>query len=97
MSSISVKISSDGNVQVKQKYSVGKSILKGLAAAGITIAGVGVMAGGSYLSDPGTAGQVFKDIPIAIPIGAVAFQFLGTAFMNFAKQKLLKQKTEETQ
>lgn len=84
----SLPVAVDG--AVVQKYSVGKSILKGLSSAGIATLGVAAVAGGTFLSDPQTAVKVFKDVPVAVPFGAIAFQFLGTAFVNFAKQKLLK-------
>ena len=73
-----------------QKYSVGKSILKGLASAGVLAGGIGLTAIGTQIADPATATTVFEKVPLVMPLGALAFQFAGTFLVNFAKQKLLK-------
>jgi len=70
--------------------SVGKSILKGLKSAGLLTAGLDVTAIGTQLTDPSTASDIFHKVPVAVPLGALLFQFAGTALLNFSKQKLLK-------
>lgn len=85
-----IEVVEEVKIEPEKKYSVGKGILKGLAHAGIFAAGIALTAGGAYVASPEAATVAFHNVPIAIPIGSVAFGFLGTFLQNLAKQKLLK-------
>lgn len=69
-----------------QPASIGTSLLKGLKSMGILVGGGALVGGAAVLMDPVAVGRAFADLPTYVPILVMAFQFLGTAALNWWKQ-----------